>query len=142
MRLLDYAWHLAHSYRLSAVPWTFGYYPVGAKFWDETLRPKPKNFLGKLDPRRIDMTEFDVVMSHLDNWCDKRTPERAAPFRAMNALALDAPQAVRVCIMHGTPDNEDNREQILRLVDGSPGGALTVSPSASRRAPQRGGGRG
>jgi glycosyltransferase involved in cell wall biosynthesis len=53
---------------------------------------------------------------HLDQWCD-RVPRRAEPFRLAKTLARSLP---RVCIMHGTPDDPDNRRRTLALLGDLP----------------------
>jgi len=120
IRFLDHAWHLAHSYRLHALPATFAYYPVGTRQWDQDIRPQPPNFRGEVtEPNPND---YDVILSHLDNWVD-RSLLRATPFRLMNLIGMEAgDDAVRITIMHGTPDNEQNRRNIVRLLDNAPGG--------------------
>lgn len=118
LRILDTAWHLAHSYRLHALPARFDYFQVGVRHWDEEIRPKPPNFGGEVaDP---DPSTYDLFLSHLDNWCD-RSELRGTPFRVMNAIASLAPHTPRVCIMHGTPDDEINRQRIVRILDSSIG---------------------
>lgn len=120
LRILDHAWHQPHSYRLHALPATFDYYLVGSRTWDERVRPVPPNWRGFVcDP---DPAEYDLILSHIDNWVD-RSPLRATPFRVMNLIAKGAPGVPRVCIMHGTPDNEENRQNITRILDDAPGGA-------------------
>jgi len=120
LRVLDHAWHQAHSYRLHELPARFDYFPVGTRYWDEEIRPAPDNFGGFIAEPVV--KDYDLILSHLDNWCD-RAELRATPFRIMNLLGLQAPEVPRVCIMHGTPDNEENRGAINRLLDRSPGGA-------------------
>ena len=119
IRILDHAWHQAHSYRLHALPARFDYFPVGTRYWDAEIRPAPANFGGFVE--HPDLVSYQVLLSHLDNWCD-RAELRATPFRLMNLLARDAPQAARLCIMHGTPDDEVNRQRISRILELSPGG--------------------
>ena len=88
LRILDHAWHQAHSYRLHALPAHFDYFPVGTRYWDPEIRPIPPNFGGMVaDP---DLASYDVVLSHLDNWCD-RSELRATPFRILNLMAMGAP---------------------------------------------------
>lgn len=120
LQILDHAWHQAHSYRLHALPARFGYFPVGTRYWDPDIRPVPANWDGFVeDP---DWAGYDVILSHLDNWCD-RTELRGTPFRLMNLIGMQAPRAARICIMHGTPDNEQNRSRIVRMLDLAPGGS-------------------
>lgn len=119
LSILDHAWHQAHSYRLHALPARFDYFPVGTRFWDTDIRPTPPNFGGFVeDP---DPAGYDVILSHLDNWCD-RSELRGTPFRIMNLIGMQARGAERVGIMHGTPDNDVNRDRIARMLDLSPGG--------------------
>jgi glycosyltransferase involved in cell wall biosynthesis len=76
----------------------------------------PPNFLGGLYRQDIDASDYDVAFLHLDQWCDDHIL-RALPYRVMNQIAEGVP---RVVIMHGTPDNPDNRERILRLIGDLP----------------------
>jgi len=119
LKFLDHAWHLVHSYRMHALPARIDYFPVGDRYWDEEIRPTPSNHGGMVP--NPDLREYDVILSHFDNWCD-RTPLRGTLYRIMNLLALKAPQAARVTIMHGTPDDGGNRERIVRMLDLAPGG--------------------
>ena len=119
LKFLDHAWHQAHSYRLHALPATFEYFvPLGVRYWEPSIRPMPDNFLGYVE--RPDLATYDVILSHVDNWCD-RAALRGTPFRIMNLIGMEA-NAVRVCIMHGTPDDEGNRQRIARMFELSPGG--------------------
>lgn len=120
LRILDHAWHIAHAYRLHALPAQFDYYPVGTRTWDADIRPVPANWGGFV--AEPDLSSYDVLLSHMDNWCD-RAELRGTPFRLMNLLALDAPQAARICIMHGAPDDWQNRDRIRRMLDLAPGGS-------------------
>jgi len=118
--ILDHVWHIAHAYRLHALPATFDYLvPMGTRYWETSIRPFPPNFNGYVQDPLV--SQYDVVLSHIDNWCD-RAELRGTPFRLMNLMAKDAPQAVRVTIMHGTPSDEGNRQRIARMLDLSPGG--------------------
>jgi len=121
LRILDHAWHQAHSYRLHALPADFWYYQIGPRTWNVALRPMPPNFRGFVcDYRR---GEFDVILMHLDQWCDHRFPLRGMPYRIMNLIAREnSPGTPRICIMHGTPDSEENRQRILKLIANTPGG--------------------
>lgn len=118
LRILDYAWHQAHSYRLHALPASFTYLAVRPVLWDQRQRPLPTNFLGAVSPQDVAPGSFDLALLHLDQWCD-RLNLRALPYRLMNQIAERAgiPQVV---IMHGTPDDADNRRRILRLVGDLP----------------------
>ena len=120
LKILDHAWHQAHSYRLHALPATFEYYPVGSRYWEPSIRPRPDNFRGIISRDEL-ADRYDVILSHLDNWVIG-SPLRATPFRAMNIIAQRYPNAARVCIMHGTPDNPENKAAVNRLIDSSPGG--------------------
>lgn len=121
IRILDHAWHQAHSYRLHALPAQIDYFPIGVRGWDPAIRPQPANWGGFVS--NPNLAEYDVIMSHYDNWCDHRRGElRGTPFRIMNLMAMDAPQAARVCIMHGSPDDDGNRQRLVRMLDLSPGG--------------------
>ena len=123
LRILDHAWHQAHSYRLHALPAEFWFLLVGYRTWDESQRPMPANFRGFVWPQGL-LFDFDLVLSHLDNWCDVRYPLRAMPYRLMNLLAAwHYPGVPRVAIMHGTPDDEGNRAGVLNLLARTPGGA-------------------
>lgn len=120
LAILDHAWHQAHSYRLHALPARFDYFPIGTRTWDPDIRPAPDNWGGFVeDP---DPRTYDVILSHLDNWCD-RAELRGTPFRIMNLIGMQAQQAAQICIMHGTPDDEGNRTRIQRMLDLSPGGS-------------------
>jgi glycosyltransferase involved in cell wall biosynthesis len=120
LKILDHAWHQAHSYRLHALPATFEYYvPLGVRYWEPSIRPAPPNFLGYVE--HPDLQSYDVILSHLDNWCD-RAEMRGTPFRIMNLIGMQS-AAKRIAIMHGTPDNEENRLNIERMFDRAPGGA-------------------
>lgn len=137
LAFLDYAWHQAHSYRLHALPARFDYLPLTTRQWDPDIRPYPPNFGGVVESP--DLGTYDVILSHLDNWCD-RAELRGTPFRLMNLIAMGAPQAVRICIMHGTPDDAGNRARIHRMLDLSPGGSpfLVVNSESAYRDWQRG----
>ena len=120
LQILDHAWHQVHSYRLHELPAEFTYYPVGSRYWEPSIRPPPDNFLGFDENALAD--DFDLILSHFDNWCD-RTALRATPFRLVNLMAMEAPHVPRVTIMHGTPDNERNRVNLVRMLDAAPGGS-------------------
>jgi glycosyltransferase involved in cell wall biosynthesis len=120
LSILDHAWHQVHSYRLHALPARFEYFSVGPRGWEAGIRPVPENFGGFVENPQLE--GYDVVMSHLDNWCDA-ADLRGTPFRVMSLLALGAPQAARVCIMHGSPSNRANRERIVEMLASAPGGA-------------------
>lgn len=119
LKILDHAWHQAHSYRLHALPAQIDYFPVGPRYWEPSIRPRPANFGGMVE--RPDLASYDVVLSHIDNWVD-RSQLRATPFRIMNLIGMEATNAVKVCIMHGTPDDDQNRVNITRILEGVPGG--------------------
>jgi len=140
LRIADYHWHQAHSYRLSALPAHFDFVSLSTRHWDPEIRPVPDNYT--LNIPEPDLTSYDVILSHLDNWCD-RAELRGAPFRLMNLIAMGAPQAVRICIMHGTPDGEGNRMRIHRMLDLSPGGPpfLVCNSEEAKRGWQLGPGR-
>lgn len=131
IRILDHPWHLAHAYRLHALPARFDWYPVGPRFWDEGIRPRPANWGGFVE--KPDPVGYDLILSHIDNWCD-RTPLRATPYRVMAELASQVPHIPRVTIMHGTPDNEQNRQAIHRLLAGAPGGMPYVVCNSQQAA--------
>lgn len=120
LTVLDHAWHLAHSYRLHALPARFDYFQIGPRYWDDELRPRPANF-GGFVPQSVDVGAYDLILSHLDNWCD-RSQLRATPFRVLNLIAKQAPDVERLTIMHGTPCNERNRERVVHILNNAPGG--------------------
>lgn len=121
LQILDHAWHQVHSYRLHALPAEFWYLDVGYRGWKESIRPKPVNFRGLVTEN--DCPAPDLIISHLDNWCDGRYPLRGLPYRLVNLFAAQAfPYVPRVAIMHGTPDDEDNRQRILHMLANTPGG--------------------
>lgn len=99
----------------------FYYLAVGHRGWDVHIRPRPTNFKGFVPVE--DCPRPDLVLCHLDNWCDDRVPLRATPYRIVNLVASRLwPDVPRVVIMHGSPDDADNRFKILRLLDNTPGG--------------------
>ena len=119
LRILDFCWHVVHGYRLCALPATFEYFtPLGVRYWSESIRPKPINFLGYVE--HPDVESYDVILSHLDNWCD-RAKMRGTPFRIMNLIGMGS-RAARITVMHGTPDDEGNRQRIARMFELAPGG--------------------
>lgn len=128
LRILDYAWHQAHSYRLHALPADFTYLLVRPLLWTEAQRPMPENFIGGIAPEDVKPGDFDVAFLHLDQWCDDRNNLRALPYRIMNRIAQGVP---RIVIMHGTPDSNANRRAILRLI-----GDLPVVCNSKRAARQ------
>ena len=135
LQILDHPWHQAHSYRLHALPAEFWYcWFGGGRTWDEAQRPIPPNFRGFVQDSG--WTYYDLILCHLDNWCDHRYPLRGLPYRLMNLMATEKyPDAPRVAIMHGTPDDEENRQQIRRLLADTAGGSpfvVTNSPQAYR----------
>lgn len=124
LRILDHAWHQTHSYRLHALPAEFWFLETGYRTWDESQRPRPANFQGFLDPLEVGDYAFDLILCHLDQWCDTRYPLRALPYRLVNLAALHHfPGVPRVAIMHGTPDDGGNHKRIMTLLDNTPGGA-------------------
>lgn len=122
LKILDHAWHQVHSYRLHALPAEFYYLRVGHRGWDKRIRPKPARFRGFVSSDECPRP--NLVLSHLDNWCDERVPLRATPYRIVNLVASKLwPDVPRVAIMHGSPDNEENRRKLVRLLDNTPGGS-------------------
>jgi glycosyltransferase involved in cell wall biosynthesis len=119
LKILDYPWHQAHLYRLAqALPVTFGVAAIRQPVWNYAQRPMPRNVRVVDWPGLVNVqrSEYDGALLHLDNWCD-RLNLRALPFRQMRALTQDLPQVI---IMHGTPDDERNRQAILRLIGDLP----------------------
>lgn len=116
LRVIDYPWHQAHLYRLHALPARFWLATIRSPLWNEAQRPKPENFAGGIAPEDIQPEAFDLALLHLDQWCD-RDPVRAYPFRAMRTKTEGIPQIV---IMHGTPDDPENRVRMLRLIGDLP----------------------
>lgn len=112
MRILDYAWHQPHSYRLMQAlhDCEFYFLKVGPRTWRDGLRPKPPNFKGFV--KTYELGKYDLALLHLDQWCD-RYALRGYPYRAVNGLIKDIP---KVLIMHGTPDGEENRQRILKMI--------------------------
>lgn len=117
LQILDYPWHQVHSYRLHALPAEFTYLMTRPLLWNIAQRPIPDNWLGGLEPQDVQATDYHLALMHLDQWCDGRHNLRALPYRIMNIIARNIP---RVIIMHGTPDNEQNRQAILRLIGDLP----------------------
>lgn len=119
LKALDYAWHQAHSYRLHALPVEFFYVDLGHRQWTTGQRPIPENFGGVItaDEARQMAEDCDFALLHLDQWCGTGFNLRAMPFRLMKQISESLPRAV---IIHGTPDDEDNRQEILRLIDDLP----------------------
>jgi len=118
MKILDYAWHQAHLYRLMGAfhDSTFSIVNLRRESWNIYQRPKPSNLDGIIEAVDVDVDDYDLALLHLDQWCDKDTL-RALPFRIMRQLTKKIPQ---ICIMHGTPDNENNRRRILQLLGDVP----------------------
>ncbi|MBN2003054.1 MAG: glycosyltransferase [Anaerolineae bacterium] len=116
LRILDYAWHQAHSYRLHALPAEFTFVQFRPRVWDEHQRPIPPNFKGAVQPDAVRGQDYDLALLHLDQWCDSNNL-RALPFRLMRQITEGLPRAV---IMHGTPDSPVNRLRILRLIGDLP----------------------
>jgi len=114
LRILDYPWHQVHLYRLCrALPADFTLLATKAMIWNAAQRPPAPNFLGAVDPDAVDPADYDLALMHLDQWCGEKHNLRALPYRIMKSISKDLP---RVVIMHGTPDNEANRLEILRLI--------------------------
>jgi len=120
LRVIDYPWHQVHLYRLTALPADFWLARIRSPLWNYLQRPEPRNYRGGLTvdqiEARINRRRLDLSLLHLDQWCD-RDPVRAFPFRLMRSLTRDLPQ---VLIMHGTPDDPDNRRRILKLIGDLP----------------------
>lgn len=117
MKILDYAWHQVHLYRLHALPAEFTLVRYrGLMDWNEAQRPKPPNFAGVLEADEVQVHDYDLALLHLDQWCDVQ-PQRALPFRCMVELTRDLPQ---VLIMHGTPDSPRNRLRVLQMIGDLP----------------------
>lgn len=120
LRIIDYPWHQVHLYRLHALPARFWLAEIRKPLWNAHQRPRPRNFRGGLPEARIPglvrRGKFDMALLHLDQWCD-RIPIRANPFRLMRELTRDIPQ---ILIMHGTPDDADNRRRILKIIGDLP----------------------
>lgn len=112
MKILDYAWHQPHSYRLMQAlhDCEFYFLKVGPRTWRDSLRPKPPNFRGFI--KTYEPNRYDLALLHLDQWCD-RYALRGYPCRVVNGLVQDIP---KVLIMHGTPDDEENRQRILKMI--------------------------
>lgn len=117
LRILDYSWHQVHSYRLHALPAEFTYVIFRHPIWTLGQRPMPDNFRGGVYPDQVDVMQYDLALLHLDQWCGADNNLRALPFRLMNQICRELP---RVIIMHGTPDSESNRREILQLMDDLP----------------------
>jgi len=118
LQILDYPWHQVHSYRLhKALPADFTYLETRTFLWNVAQRPVPMNFAGGIAAQDVDPRDYDLAILHLDQWCDGRHNLRALSYRIMNLTAQDIP---RIIIMHGTPDNAENRLTILRLIGDLP----------------------
>ena len=117
LKILDYAWHVVHAYRLHALPAEFTFLQFKPLVWNEAQRPIPPNWMGAVYPDEIDPRDYDLALLHLDQWCDERKNLRALPYRLMNLITEGIPQVV---IMHGTPDHESNRLAILDLIGDHP----------------------
>jgi len=102
---------------LHALPAVFGYLIVRPLVWNLAQRPIPENFLGAVTPEDMRVEDWDVALLHLDQWCDGRNNLRALPYRITNLVAQEMP---RIVIMHGTPDDEENRQAILQLIGDLP----------------------
>ena len=116
LRVIDYPWHQVHLYRLHALPARFWLARIRTPLWNERQRPMPRNFAGGIDEEDISPRKFDLALLHLDQWCD-RQPIRAYPYRLMKVRTKGIPQVV---IMHGTPDGEENRQNVLRMIGDLP----------------------
>lgn len=119
LQILDHPWHQVHAYRLHALPAEFTHL-LGVRewVWNKAQRPIPTNFRGGVLREHISPGFFDVALMHLDQWCDRKNL-RALPYRVMSITAKDL-GIPRLVIMHGTPDNEQNRQNILRLMGDLP----------------------
>lgn len=118
LRILDYAWHQVHSYRLHALPVKFTYLNVRRVLWNVAQRPIPSNFMGGIGPDEVRGEDFDAAFLHLDQWCD-RYNIRALPYRISKIIA-QREGIPAVVIMHGTPDSPKNRERILQMIGDLP----------------------
>jgi len=118
LKILDYSWHQVHLYRMAqALPATFTVVGVKVPHWNTAQRPIPDNVrLVGIHEFDEDVTGYDVAILHLDQWVD-RLNLRASPFRWMRETTREIPQVV---IMHGTPDNPQNRKGVLRLIGDLP----------------------
>jgi glycosyltransferase involved in cell wall biosynthesis len=117
LQILDYGWHQGHSYRLHALPAEFTYVDVSNRQWTLGQRPMPPNFRGIISPEEVVLADYDLALLHLDQWCDERFNLRATPYRLMKQITEGIPQVV---IMHGIPDYERNRLQVLNLIGDLP----------------------
>jgi glycosyltransferase involved in cell wall biosynthesis len=126
LQILDYPWHQVHSYRLHALPAKFTHLMTRPLLWNVAQRPVPDNWTGGIQIEDCDPHDYDVALLHLDQWCDGRHNLRAMPYRIMKQIAQDIP---RIVIMHGTPEGEENREAILRLIGDLP--VICNSPQAA-----------
>jgi glycosyltransferase involved in cell wall biosynthesis len=117
LKILDHAWHQVHFYRLHALPARFSILDIRPWVWKDEHRPRPDNFDGPVAPADVDGS-YDLALCHLDQWVD-RFPERGLPFRYMRNVAREHGLPL-VCIMHGTPDSEENRRAVLELMDDVP----------------------
>jgi glycosyltransferase involved in cell wall biosynthesis len=133
LEIVDYPWHQAHAYRLHALPARFWFAKIRKPLWNQAQRPIPSNFAGGIDESKIRTHNLHVALLHLDQWCD-RDPFRAYPYRLMRERTRHLPQVV---IMHGTPDDAQNRRRILRLI-----GDLPVVCNAHQAAQEWDGGEG
>jgi len=120
LRIIDYPWHQAHLYRLHALPALFWLAKIRRPLWNRHQRPLPRNFRGGLSEsevkKRAGRGKFDLALLHLDQWCD-RISIRAFPFRMMRGATRGVPQVI---IMHGTPDDGDNRRRLLSMIGDLP----------------------
>ncbi len=119
MKIVDFPWHQAHSYRLHALDADFTYLSdVRPVLWSTGQRPMPPNFMGGIGRDEVRPGMFDVALLHLDQWCAMMNL-RALPYRVMRVTA-EKNNIPMIVIMHGTPDNEENRQQILKLIGDLP----------------------
>lgn len=115
LKILDYPWHQAHLYRLTALPAQFTVAEIRQPRWNVMQRPVPDN-VRFIKPAELDPAVFDLALLHLDQWCD-RLNIRASSFRFMKETTKAIPQII---IIHGTLDSEANRQAILRLIGDLP----------------------
>lgn len=116
LKIIDYAWHQVHLYRLHALPAEFTLLDLRRHSWNEYQRPKPANFKGVIQESEFKAQDYDLALLHLDQWCDT-DHYRALPFREMQRITRGMQQ---ICIMHGTPDSLVNRLKILQLIGDLP----------------------
>jgi glycosyltransferase involved in cell wall biosynthesis len=134
MQILDYRWHQVHAWRLHAIPGAyFTFVHVEPQDWHPQVRPEPLNWRGAVWPQDVNPADYDFALLHLDQWCDQMNL-RALPYRIMKVISRDLPRAV---IMHGTPDHEENRQNILALL-----GDLPVVCNSEQAAQEWDGGEG